>query len=67
MKLPYGFRASGVRAGIKPSGKPDLALLVGDEPLAWALASTENLVKAPCVVRNRARAASEGSRCGRWW
>jgi glutamate N-acetyltransferase / amino-acid N-acetyltransferase len=59
MKLPYGFRASGVRAGIKPSGKPDLALLVGDEPLAWALASTENLVKAPCVVRNRARAASD--------
>ncbi|MDF1522689.1 MAG: bifunctional glutamate N-acetyltransferase/amino-acid acetyltransferase ArgJ [Trueperaceae bacterium] len=59
MKLPLGFRASGVHAGIKPSGKPDLALLVGDGPLAWALASTENLVKAPCVVRNRARAASE--------
>jgi len=58
MKLPLGFRASGVRAGIKPSGKPDLALIVGDGPLAWALASTENLVKAPCVTRNRARAAS---------
>jgi glutamate N-acetyltransferase / amino-acid N-acetyltransferase len=61
MKLPYGFRAAGVRAGIKPSGKPDLALVVGEGPLAWALASTENLVKAPCVVRNRARAASEQS------
>jgi glutamate N-acetyltransferase / amino-acid N-acetyltransferase len=58
MKLPAGFRAAGVRAGIKPSGKPDLALVVGDGPLAWALTSTENLVKAPCVTRNRARAAS---------
>jgi glutamate N-acetyltransferase / amino-acid N-acetyltransferase len=61
MKLPHGFRAAGVRAGIKPSGKPDLALVIGEGPLAWALAATENLVKAPCVVRNRARAASEGS------
>jgi glutamate N-acetyltransferase/amino-acid N-acetyltransferase len=59
MKLPIGFQAAGVRAGIKPSGKPDLALLVGEGPLAWALASTENLVRAPCVVRNRARAASD--------
>jgi glutamate N-acetyltransferase / amino-acid N-acetyltransferase len=33
---------------------------VGDTPLVWALTSTENLVRAPCVVRNRARAAAEG-------
>jgi N-acetylglutamate synthase/N-acetylornithine aminotransferase len=25
-----GFRAAGVAAGLKPSGSPDLALLVGD-------------------------------------
>ena len=61
MKLPLGFRAAGVRAGIKASGKPDMALVVGEGPLAWALASTENLVKAPCVTRNRARAASRQS------
>ncbi len=59
MKLPMGFRASGVRAGIKPSGKPDLGLVVGDRPLLWALTTTRNLVRAPCVTRNRARAASE--------
>ena len=59
MKLPKGFRASGVRAGIKPSGKPDLGLVVGDRPLVWALTTTRNLVRAPCVTRNRARAASE--------
>jgi glutamate N-acetyltransferase/amino-acid N-acetyltransferase len=59
MKLPMGFRASGVRAGIKPSGKPDLGLVTGDRPLVWALTTTRNLVRAPCVTRNRARAASE--------
>ena len=30
--LPGGFRAAGVTCGIKPSGKPDLALLVCDAP-----------------------------------
>ncbi len=60
MKLPLGFRAAGLSAGLKRSGRPDLALLVGDAPLVWALTSTENLVRAPCVVRNRARAAAEG-------
>ena len=29
-----GFRAAGVRAGLKASGKPDLALVVNDGPLA---------------------------------
>jgi len=28
---PKGFRAAGV-SGLKPSGRPDLALLVGDGP-----------------------------------
>ncbi len=59
MKLPLGFRTSGVAAGIKQSGKPDLGMIVSDEPLAWAMTSTENLVKAPCVTRNRARHAAD--------
>ena len=58
MKLPLGFQAAGVSAGIKPSGKLDLAALVSDYPLHWALQSTENMLKAPCVSRNRARHAS---------
>jgi glutamate N-acetyltransferase / amino-acid N-acetyltransferase len=59
MKLPLGFRSAGVAAGIKASGKPDLGLIVGDEPLTWAMTSTENLLKAPCVTRNRARHAAD--------
>ena len=58
MNLPLGFRTAGVAAGFKRSGRPDLGLIVGDEPLAWAMVATENLVKAPCVTRNRARHAA---------
>jgi glutamate N-acetyltransferase / amino-acid N-acetyltransferase len=59
MKVPQGFRVAGVTAGIKRSGRPDIGLVVGDGPLAWALVSTENRVKAPCVWRNRARSATD--------
>lgn len=58
MRLPDGFRMSAGTAGIKPSGRSDLGLLLGDAPLAWSLASTTNRVVAPCVARNRARHAS---------
>ena len=30
---PAGFRAAGVRAGLKASGRPDLALVVNDGPM----------------------------------
>ncbi len=59
MKLPLGFRSAGIAAGIKQSGKPDLGLITSDEPLVWAMVATENLVKAPCVTRNRARHAAD--------
>ena len=36
LHLPSGYRASGVKAGIKPSGGLDLALLVADVPGAAA-------------------------------
>ena len=58
MKLPVGFQATGISAGLKPSGKLDLGAIVSDYDLHWALASTENMLKAPCVSRNRARYAS---------
>jgi glutamate N-acetyltransferase/amino-acid N-acetyltransferase len=36
--LPGGFRAAGVTAGLKPSGKPDVGLLVCDAPEAVSAA-----------------------------
>jgi len=59
MTLPRGFRTAGTCAGIKASGKPDLGLVFSSEPLTWAMTATENLVKAPCVTRNRARHAGD--------
>ena len=46
-----GFRASGVVAGLKASGQPDVALLVNDGPLAAAAGVfTANRVKAAPVL-----------------
>ena len=53
MSLPNGFRAGATKAGIKPSGKTDLALLVSAAPCTWAYAGTTNRAAAPCVSRNR--------------
>ncbi|MCX7784172.1 MAG: bifunctional glutamate N-acetyltransferase/amino-acid acetyltransferase ArgJ [Meiothermus sp.] len=53
MRLPIGFRAGATQAGIKPSGKPDLALLVSGTPCNWAFVGTLNKAAAPCVIRGR--------------
>jgi glutamate N-acetyltransferase / amino-acid N-acetyltransferase len=46
-----GFRAAGVIAGLKASGKPDLALVVNDGPLqaGAAVFTTNRVVGAPVV------------------
>lgn len=61
MIVPRGFEIGGVAAGLKPSGKPDLGLIYSPYPLAWALTTTTNLVKAPCVARNRSRYTSRAA------
>jgi glutamate N-acetyltransferase/amino-acid N-acetyltransferase len=48
---PKGFRASGVAAGLKPSGNPDVALVVNDGPdFTAAGVFTGNRVKAAPVL-----------------
>ena len=48
---PHGFRAAGVAAGIKSSGRPDLAVVVNDGPrFAAAGVFTRNKVKAAPVL-----------------
>ena len=55
-----GFRASGVTAGIKASGTPDLALVVNDGPDHHAAAVfTSNRVEAAPVTWSR-QAAIDG-------
>ncbi|MEV6912684.1 bifunctional glutamate N-acetyltransferase/amino-acid acetyltransferase ArgJ [Amycolatopsis sp. NPDC051071] len=51
---PNGFRAAGVAAGIKTSGKLDLALVVNDGPLQVAAGVfTRNVIKAAPVQWSR--------------
>jgi glutamate N-acetyltransferase/amino-acid N-acetyltransferase len=48
---PKGFKANGVKAGIKASGKRDVALLVADRPAtAAALFTTNRVFAAPVAV-----------------
>jgi glutamate N-acetyltransferase / amino-acid N-acetyltransferase len=57
---PGGFRAAGVPAGLKPSGKPDVALVVNDGPEhAAAGIFTANRVQAAPVVWSR-QAVADG-------
>lgn len=51
---PKGFRAAGTTCGIKPSGKPDMALIVSDVPCAAAAVFTRNrLPGAPIIAGKR--------------
>jgi glutamate N-acetyltransferase / amino-acid N-acetyltransferase len=53
--FPRGFRAAGVTAGMKPSGRPDLGLLVVDEPRSAAGLFTRNVFAAAPVQLSRRR------------
>ncbi len=52
---PEGFRASGVTAGIKASGKPDMALVVNEGPkkTAAAVFTRNRVVAAPVTVTRK--------------
>ena len=54
---PLGFRAAGVTAGLKPSGLPDLGLLVGDPGTTAAALFTTNAVAAAPIEVGRDRLA----------
>ena len=58
---PRGFRAAGISAGLKPSGSPDLGLLLGDAgSTATGLFTTNAAVAAPVVLSRAHLAAGAG-------
>jgi glutamate N-acetyltransferase/amino-acid N-acetyltransferase len=59
---PAGFVAAGVTAGLKPSGRPDLGLLVGDRGTTVAGVFTTNLAAAAPVRLSRRRLAEGAPR-----
>ncbi|MBD2464311.1 bifunctional ornithine acetyltransferase/N-acetylglutamate synthase [Oscillatoria sp. FACHB-1407] len=58
---PKGYRAAGIAAGLKPSGAPDLALIVSDVEAIAAGVFTTSQVKAACVDYCRQRLQAKGS------
>jgi glutamate N-acetyltransferase/amino-acid N-acetyltransferase len=54
---PLGFRAAGMSAGLKPSGRPDLGLLVAEPGTTVAGLFTTNRVAAAPVHLSRTRIA----------
>jgi glutamate N-acetyltransferase/amino-acid N-acetyltransferase len=55
---PRGFRAAGFAAGLKASGKKDMALIVSDTPAVVAAVFTTNQVKAAPVKLSMQHAKS---------
>jgi glutamate N-acetyltransferase / amino-acid N-acetyltransferase len=54
---PLGFSAAGIAAGLKKSGKRDIALITADHAVPAAAVFTTNTVAAAPVVVSRAHAA----------
>jgi len=52
---PKGYKAAGMAAGLKPSGSPDLALVVSDQDAIAAGVFTTSHVRAACVDYCRQR------------
>jgi len=59
---PAGFLAAAVTAGLKPSGKPDLSLLLAPEGAVCAGTFTTSLVRAACVDLCAERLQAAGGR-----
>jgi glutamate N-acetyltransferase/amino-acid N-acetyltransferase len=59
--LPQGFRAAGVACGLKPSGQPDLGLLVSDAPATTSAArfTRSGTQSAPVLLCRERCALSE--------
>ena len=62
ISFPRGFRAAGVSAGLKKSGKKDVALVVSDRPAAVAAVFTQNLMAAAPVIVARETVAQGRAR-----
>ena len=60
--LPKGFKFSAITAGIKASGKPDLALILADPRATAAALFTRNLIIAAPVAVGRTALAKSGGR-----
>jgi glutamate N-acetyltransferase/amino-acid N-acetyltransferase len=59
---PWGFTAAGVTAGLKASGRPDLAVVVAEQVVTAAAVLTTNQVQAAPVTLTAEHLAATGGR-----
>ena len=62
VSAPDGFQSAGVACGLKPSGRPDLALLQAPEGAVCSGTFTTSVVRAACVDLCCERLSSSGGR-----
>src|SRR3954454_683914 len=62
VSTPRGFRAAGIKAGIKANGNPDLALIVSDTTADVAAVFTTNKTLAAPVIVSQEHVARSGGR-----
>ena len=60
---PAGYEASGITAGLKESGKPDLALVTAPEGAVCAGTFTTSVMRAACVDLCAERLLANEGRC----
>jgi glutamate N-acetyltransferase / amino-acid N-acetyltransferase len=60
--IPRGFRFGAAKAGLKASGRPDLALIVADAPASAAAAFTTNRVIAAALMIDKEHLSATGGR-----
>jgi glutamate N-acetyltransferase / amino-acid N-acetyltransferase len=58
---PKGYKAAGITAGLKPSGAPDLALILSETDAIAAGVFTQSQVRAACVDYCRVRLQKKAS------
>ncbi len=61
--MPTGFQAAGIKAGLKTSGKLDLALVLAPEGAVCAGTFTRSLMRAACVDICTERLQSSSGHC----
>jgi glutamate N-acetyltransferase/amino-acid N-acetyltransferase len=60
--IPHGFRFAAAKAGLKASGRPDLALIVADAPASAAATFTSNRVQAAPLTVDKEHLRATGGR-----
>ena len=60
--IPHGFRFAAGKAGLKASGRPDLALIVADAPASAAAVFTANRVTAAPLIVDKEHLKATGGR-----